>query len=103
MSAPPFALNRTNRSILRLLFDHDDGQMYGLKIAKSLPRRWGLFRIPSGKVHIELMRLERLQWVASSWEEVQPRDGGGWQPRRRFYRIAAAHREDVRLVLGTGR
>lgn len=102
MSAPPFALNRTTRQILRLLFDHDDGQMYGLKIAQSLPRRWFL-RVPSGAVAVELMKLERHQWVTSEWEEAEPRNDGGWQPRRRFYRIAEAHREDVRLVLGTGR
>jgi DNA-binding PadR family transcriptional regulator len=102
VSAPPFALNRTNRQILRLLLDHDDGQMYGLTIANSLPRRW-CFRVPSGAVAVELMKLERYKWVTSEWEEAQTRENGGWQPRRRFYRIADAHREDVQLLLGTGR
>lgn len=102
MSAPPFALNRTTRDVLRLLFDHDDGQMYGLKIAKALPRRW-FFHASSGAVHVELIKLERHQWIVSDWEEARPRKNGGWQRRRRFYRIADAHREDVRLLLGTGR
>lgn len=102
MSAPPFALNRTTREILRLLLDHDDGQMYGLKIAEALPRRW-FFRASSGAVHVELMKLQRHRWVVSDWEEARPRKNGGWKPRRRFYSIADAHREDVRLLLGTGR
>lgn len=102
MSAPPFALNRTNRQILRLLLDHDDGQMYGLKIAQSLPRRW-FFRVPSGVVAAELMKLERHQWVTSDWEEAKPPQERRLEARHRFYRIADAHREDVRLLLGTGR
>lgn len=96
MSAPPFRVTRVTRSILRVLWEQDDGQMNGLRIAKTLPRRWRIIPVSSGRVATELMKLERHSWVVSDWEAKPP-------PRRRFYRINDAHRDAVAALLGITR
>ncbi len=54
-----------------------DGDLYGLKIAKSIDR-------PTGSVFPILARLEDCGWVISEWETGDPAARG---PRRRFYRL----------------
>jgi PadR family transcriptional regulator, regulatory protein PadR len=46
--------------------------------------------LPSGTVHPILARLEGLDWVASRWEDVDPRAAG--RPARRYYRLTAEGR-----------
>lgn len=95
-TVPPFRLNRVAREVLRLLSDHDDGRMYGARIAEALPRRWGLFT-PYGPVAVALMRLENSGWISSDWESYPPPG----KPRLRFYRLTEAHRDEVAALLGT--
>lgn len=95
-AAPPFRFNRVSRDVLRLLADHDDGRMFGARIAETLPRRWGLL-VPYGAVAVALMRLERHGLVCSDWEPYPPPG----KPRLRFYRLSDTHRDAVAAWLGT--
>ena len=53
--------------------------------------------LPSGTVHPILARLEGLGWLASSWEQIDPRREG--RPARRYYRLTAAGAESARAAL----
>ena len=41
--------------------------------------------LPSGTIHPILGRLERLGWVESRWEDIDPSQAG--RPARRYYRL----------------
>jgi DNA-binding PadR family transcriptional regulator len=48
-------------------------------------------------VHPILARLERLHWVESRWEDIDPQVEG--RPARRYYRLTAAGVEQARAAL----
>jgi PadR family transcriptional regulator, regulatory protein PadR len=64
--------------VLRELLTDPDRAMYGLEICAAAG-------LPSGTIHPILARLERVGWLESSWEEVDPHEKG--RPRRRYYRL----------------
>jgi PadR family transcriptional regulator PadR len=73
-------MTQTTQAVLRALLDRRSEDVYGLEIC-------GATGLPSGTVHPILARFEALGWLASSWEEVDPREKG--RPRRRYYRLTA--------------
>jgi DNA-binding PadR family transcriptional regulator len=75
--------------VLEVLLDHDDGQLYGLKIAKMIGR-------PTGSVFPILARLEQLGWVTSKWETAEQSASGS---RRRFYRLSGEGMASGRVLL----
>ena len=64
--------------VLRALLDDPEAERYGLEIC-------GAAGLPSGTIHPILARLERLGWVESRWEDVEPSAAG--RPARRYYRL----------------
>ncbi|MGV9364433.1 MULTISPECIES: helix-turn-helix transcriptional regulator [unclassified Amycolatopsis] len=69
----------TTQLVLRALLADPAREMYGLEICAAA-------ELPSGTIHPILARLERLGWLESRWEDVDPREAG--RPRRRFYRLS---------------
>jgi PadR family transcriptional regulator, regulatory protein PadR len=65
--------------VLRALLEEPSREMYGLEICA----RAGL---QSGTIHPILARLEKIEWLESRWEDVNPHEQG--RPRRRYYRLS---------------
>ena len=63
--------------VLRALL-RPGSERYGLEIGEAAG-------LPSGTIHPILARLERLGWVESRWEDVDPVEAG--RPARRYYRL----------------
>jgi PadR family transcriptional regulator PadR len=76
--------------VLRALLKDPSHEMYGLEICAEAD-------LPSGTIHPILARLERLKWLESQWETVDPHHQG--RPRRRFYRLTADGAERSRIAL----
>jgi PadR family transcriptional regulator PadR len=64
--------------VLVVLSDQPADHHYGLEIAKAAG-------LATGTLYPILARLERLGWVTSDWEAVDPAAEG--RPRRRYYRL----------------
>lgn len=54
-------------------------------------------RIWSGTLYPILARLERLGWLSSHWEDIDPSEAG--RPRRRFYTLTDAGRAEAENVM----
>src|SRR5689334_19971715 len=81
--------------VLRHFLEDPAREMYGLEICAAAG-------LPSGTIHPILARLERVGWMRSRWEEIDPSTTG--RPRRRYYQLdpnsiphvqAALHRSGV--------
>ncbi|MET1074915.1 MAG: PadR family transcriptional regulator [Umezawaea sp.] len=81
--------------VLRQLMEDPAREMYGLEICAAAG-------LPSGTIHPILARLEKVGWLESRWEEVDPAAEG--RPKRRYYRLhpdgiaqvkAALHRAEA--------
>jgi DNA-binding PadR family transcriptional regulator len=81
--------------VLRTLMVDPAREMYGLELCAEAG-------LPSGTIHPILARLEKVGWLRSRWEEVDPVEER--RPRRRYYRLdpnslamvqAALHRADA--------
>ena len=68
----------TTVQVLEAFAAEPDTDRYGLEIM-------ALTGFPSGTVFPILARLERLGWLDSGWETVDPRAAG--RPRRRYYHL----------------
>jgi DNA-binding PadR family transcriptional regulator len=79
--------------VLEVLLDHDDGELYGRRIA----RQTGL---ATGSTFPILARLERLGWASSRWEDADPASTGA---RRRFYRLTPEGTAGAQAVLARRR
>jgi DNA-binding PadR family transcriptional regulator len=77
--------------VFRVLLESPTADWYGLEIA----RRAGL---KSGTIYPILARLERVGWLHSAWEGIDPAIAG--RPRRRLYRLTGAGEQAVRTQLG---
>jgi PadR family transcriptional regulator, regulatory protein PadR len=64
--------------VLHALLADPDEDLYGLEIAE----RTGLL---PGTTYPILVRLERVGWVRSRWEDIDPHDEQ--RPRRRYYQL----------------
>ena len=78
------------QAVLRSLLERPDQEMYGLEICAKA-------ELPSGTIHPILARLEKLGWLESSWEEIDPHEQG--RPRRRYYKLSADGAELARNAL----
>ncbi|GAA3048576.1 PadR family transcriptional regulator [Actinokineospora globicatena] len=76
--------------VLRTLMTDPTREYYGLEICAEAG-------LPSGTIHPILARLERVGWLRSRWEEVDPAREG--RPRRRYYSIDPASVALVRAAL----
>jgi DNA-binding PadR family transcriptional regulator len=74
--------------VLRALLAEPSAELYGVEIGRAAG-------LPSGTVHPILARLEAIGWLASRWEDVDPRAEG--RPARRYYRLTA---DGVELARG---
>jgi len=66
------------QAFLDAFADDPQRQLYGLEVC-------ALAGLPTGTIHPILARLERLGWLHSEWEQVDPKQEG--RPRRRYYRL----------------
>lgn len=73
--------------VLRALLEDPAAERYGLEICEAAG-------LPSGTIHPILARLERLGWVESRWEDVDPSAAG--RPARRYYRLTTDGIEHAR-------
>jgi PadR family transcriptional regulator PadR len=76
--------------VLKALLKDFGAEHYGSEIGDAAA-------LPSGTVHPILARLERVGWVVSRWEDVDPRSAG--RPARRYYRLTATGAEQASQAL----
>lgn len=76
--------------VLRALLEDPTAEQYGVQIGTAAG-------LPSGTVHPMLARLERIGWVQSRWEEIDPSAAG--RPPRRYYRLTSTGVELARNAL----
>ena len=88
MSAP--RMTTPTRMVLRALLDAVEEGCYGAQIGRDA-------ELPSGTVHPILARLERLGWVTSDWEDVDPVAAG--RPARRYYRLTRDGAVSARMAM----
>lgn len=85
-SRPEPRMTLPTQLVLATLLENPAAELYGLEICSAAG-------LPSGTIHPILARLERVGWLTSRWEEIDPKAEG--RPRRRYYRI---NPESVALV-----
>lgn len=76
--------------VLRELLREIGAELYGSEIGEAA-------ELASGTVHPILARLERVGWVESRWEDIDPRTAG--RPARRYYRLTSSGAEQARHAL----
>jgi DNA-binding PadR family transcriptional regulator len=76
--------------VLRAMLEDVNAERYGIEIAD-------LAELATGTVHPILARLERVGWLSSRWEDVDPRTEG--RAARRYYRLTASGAEQARDAL----
>ena len=76
--------------VLRALLSEPGREFYGAEIGDAAG-------LPSGTVHPMLARLERVDWVSSRWEDIDPSEAG--RPARRYYRLTETGAEQARASL----
>src|SRR5262249_62109536 len=80
--------------VLRALLEHPTRELYGLEICSAAG-------LASGTIHPILARLERLGWLESRWEDINPVEEG--RPKRRYYRPAPRGAAQPRAALAPPR
>jgi PadR family transcriptional regulator, regulatory protein PadR len=83
-------MTQTTQAVLRVLLEHPSRELYGLEVCAKA-------ELPSGTIHPILARLEKVGWLESSWEPIDPHEKG--RPRRRYYRLNPDGAERARLAL----
>jgi DNA-binding PadR family transcriptional regulator len=77
--------------VLLLLTVLVDGPLHGYRIIESLrARSGGVLDLAEGTVYPALHRLERAEWLASTWQVVDGR-------RRRMYRLTPKGEAEVQV------
>lgn len=71
-------MSLTTLQVLKVFLEDVSRPIYGLELI-------GLVGLPSGTVYPILARLERLDWIAGVWEELDPKEAK--RPRRRLYKL----------------
>jgi PadR family transcriptional regulator, regulatory protein PadR len=77
--APP-RMTLPTQLVLRAMLEHPTQEFYGLEICAASG-------LASGTIHPILARLERLGWLQSRWEDLDPHEAG--RPRRRYYSLTS--------------
>lgn len=80
--------------VLRSLLEEPTQERYGSEICSAAG-------LPSGTTHPILARLEKLGWLQSYWEDINPATEG--RPKRRYYRLSPDGAEQARLALANAR
>lgn len=89
MESQPKKTKQTVR-LLEALLERPTEEVHGFRLLE-------VTKLKSGTLYPLLIRLERLGWVTSRWEESD-RPG----PRRRFYRLSAEGEPAARKLLAAG-
>jgi DNA-binding PadR family transcriptional regulator len=76
--------------VLRALLADPAVELYGFQIA-------GVAGLATGTVHPILARLERVEWLESRWEDIDPSAEG--RPARRYYRLTTDGAEQAQAAL----
>jgi len=76
--------------VLRAFLDEPERELYGLEIATQT----GLL---PGTTYPILVRLQRVDWVTSRWEQIDPHDEQ--RPARRYYKLTPRGAELARQEL----
>jgi PadR family transcriptional regulator, regulatory protein PadR len=90
MVGPPPRMTIATRLVLHALLLDSAQELYGLEICQAAG-------LASGTIHPILARLERLGWLESRWENIDPQAEG--RPRRRYYKLTALGVEQARRAL----
>jgi PadR family transcriptional regulator PadR len=80
----------STQAVLRAFTDRPGDAMYGLEICAKAG-------LPSGTIHPILARLERIGWLESSWEDIDPSQER--RPRRRYYQLNPDGLEQAKFAL----
>lgn len=89
-ASPNPRMTQTTQLVLRALLADPGRERYGLEIC-------ALAELPSGTIHPILARLEKVGWLESRWEIIDPRAEG--RPRRRYYQLTRDGAELARNAL----
>ena len=76
--------------VLLALLEEPDCERYGLELGE-------VAGLATGTIHPILARLEKVGWIHSRWEEVDPKVEG--RPRRRYYRLDPNSIAPIRAAL----
>ena len=83
-------LTKPTERVLNLLLHSPDGRAYGMEIIDSAD-------VGPGTVYPMLTRLEKIGWLSSEWEDVDPDEAG--RPARRYYSLTGAGRIEAAAAL----
>ena len=90
----PPRMTMATRLVLDVLFSDLAADWYGSQIGQHAG-------LPSGTVHPILARLERVGWLESRWEDVDPSREG--RPARRYYRLTESGAAQAGRALAAAR
>lgn len=76
--------------VLRAMLVDPSQHHYGPELSKATG-------LKTGTLYPILARLEQAQWVASSWEDIDPSEAG--RPARRYYRLTPVGATEARRVI----
>lgn len=76
--------------LLKLMLEEPAKERSGAEISREA-------KIGSGTLYPLLLRLERVNWLVSEWEQIDPKLVG--RPRKRFYRLSADGYNKARAAL----
>jgi DNA-binding PadR family transcriptional regulator len=76
--------------VLRAFLERPATESYGLELSR-------MTGLKSGTLYPILDRLEKIRWVESRWEDIDPVAHG--RPRRRFYRLTAQGVREAQSIL----
>jgi PadR family transcriptional regulator, regulatory protein PadR len=83
-------LTRPMLKVLHYFLDKPREKRSGAEISKAIG-------VNSGTLYPILARFERAGWLASDWEQIDPREAG--RPRRRFYRLTGVGQRAAHTAL----
>jgi PadR family transcriptional regulator, regulatory protein PadR len=88
--SPAPRMTQATQAVLRALLHNPGDEKYGLEICAAAG-------LPSGTIHPIFARLEKIGWLESKWEDVDPVKEG--RPRRRYYRLSPDGADYARTAL----
>ena len=90
----PPRMTLATQLVLGVLLSDLAAEWYGSQIGQAAG-------LPSGTVHPILARLERVGWLESRWEDIDPSREG--RPARRYYRLTESGATQAHRALATAR
>jgi PadR family transcriptional regulator PadR len=90
----PPRMTLATQLVLDVLLSDLSAERYGSQIGQAAG-------LPSGTVHPILARLERVGWLDSRWEDIDPRREG--RPARRYYQLTDSGAAQARRALAGAR